>query len=98
MPALALGSADRDAVLTLLRVWLWICALAASKAFDVATILADDATIVEQHPVVVDLTQNFGQSSETMVSTHLSDQQDTMCDDIITQLERKVRASVTLWL
>lgn len=72
------------------RVW------AASKSFDVATILADDATIVEQHPVIVDLTQNFGQTSEKMVSTHLSDQQDTMCDDIIKQLESKVRPSVAL--
>ena len=58
-----------------------------------ATILSDDASIAEQHPVVVDLTQNFGQSSEKMVSTHLSDQQDTMCDDIIKNLEARVRAA-----
>jgi hypothetical protein len=36
----------------------------------------DASSIAEQHPMVVDLTQSFGESSEKMVSTHLSNQQD----------------------
>lgn len=59
-----------------------------------STILAEDESVAEQHPVVVDLTQDFGKSSEKMVSTHISDQQDTMCEDILKELESKVRASM----
>lgn len=52
----------------------------------------DASSIAEQHPMVVDLTQSFGESSEKMVSTHLSNQQDGMCEDIMKDIEKKVRA------
>ena len=62
------------------------------------TILSDDAAIAEQHPLVVDLTQHFGRRSEENISAHLRGQQDTMCDDIIKELENKVPRSVSLSL
>ena len=71
---------------------------AACKPFDVGTILSDDAAIAEQHPLVVDLTQHFGRRSEENISAHLRGQQDTMCDDIIKELENKVPRSVSLSL
>ena len=58
----------------------------------------DVALVVEQQDaeaageVVVDLTQSFGESSTKRVAAHLRSQQDQMCEDVVKDVEQRVRA------